>query len=96
MTETLKELSARYNPEADRIEGAKKGSLIWRHECGHRAQQKNGVYQILSLVDNQCLYLTIAALVLGLLSFAQFFFAISFIMRLYSEANAWWYAFRTS
>jgi len=86
-------LSARYDPETDKIVGAKEGSLVWHHERGHRLQKESGLYQKLSLIDGQCLYLTIAALVLGLVSFAQIFFATSFIMRSYSEIGAWLHAF---
>lgn len=86
-------INAHYDPTTDKIYGAKKDTILYYHEEGHRHWYKRGYETALQMWMG---YMLLGAVALNSLDspMAKYFVLLVAILLLTSEIHAWFFAFK--
>lgn len=84
---------ASYNPQTDKIEGAEEGTLIYKHELGHREWYKMGLGDKFDLYFITFLTWTVFLAAFQFTLIAEISAVIMMFFAICPEVFAWFYAF---
>lgn len=87
-------LRAFYDPTRDRIFGAKKGTMAYFHEEGHRKGWKTGLDPECQMWAGYFLFGSVALLSIGALEISRLTMVLLLLFLLIPEVHAWLFAFR--